>query len=211
MGSRRACQARRLEKHAGADDWESSIFDRAPVSLNRKRERTNRPSPGEQPPAPDQSPFHTPQARSCAPLSPMPLRPTCLVRAGVRLSARLWARCDRAATARAGCALARSAPRAKGSTGAMSRGAATHGCPVTLVASGRSGAGWGWSQGLPFVRGGLGGALRRKRRRFSFRDFSAACPPWSASPRSSAWAEFCKISRKVSIRLRIFLRSFPFF
>ena len=107
----------------------------------------------------------------------MPLRPTCLVRAGVRLSARLWARCDRAATARAGCALARSAPRAKGSTGAMSRGAATHGCPVTLVASGRSGAGWGWSQGLPLVKGGLGGALRRQRRRFSFRDFSAACPP----------------------------------
>ena len=137
--------------------------------------------------------------------SPMPLRPTCLVRAGVRLSARLWERCDRAATARAGCALARSAPRAKGSTGAMSRGAATHGCPVTLVASGRSGAGWGWSQGLPFVRGGLGGALRRKRRRFSFRDFSAACPPRAASPRSSAWAKFCKISRKVSIRLRIFL------
>ena len=143
--------------------------------------------------------------------SPMPLRPTCLVRAGVRLSASLWARCDRAATARAGCALARSAPRAKGSTGAMSRGAAKRGCPVTLVASGRSGAGWGWSQGLPLVRGGLGGALRRQGRRFLLGDFSAACPPWSASPRSSAWAEFCKISRKVSIRLRIFLRSFPFF
>ena len=115
----------------------------------------------------------------------MPLRPTCLVRAGVRLSARLWARCDRAATARAGCALARGAPRAKGSTGAMSRGAAKRGCPVTLVASGRSGAGWGWSQGLPLVRGGLGGALRRQGRRFSSGDFSAACPPWAASPRSS--------------------------
>ena len=44
--------------------------------------------------------------------SPMPLRPTCLVRAGVRRSARLRARCDRAAMALAGCALGRSGTRA---------------------------------------------------------------------------------------------------
>ena len=30
--------------------------------------------------------------------------------------------------------------------------------------SGRSGAGWGRSQGLPWVGGGLGGALRRQGR-----------------------------------------------
>ena len=64
----------------------------------------------------------------------MPLRPTSLVRAGVRRSASLRARCDRAATTLAGCALGRSAPRAKGSTGARSRRAATPGCQATLVA-----------------------------------------------------------------------------
>ena len=65
---------------------------------------------------------------------PMPQLASCLVRAGVRRSARLRARCDRAAMALAGCALGRSAPREKGSTGPRSRGASTSGCQATLVA-----------------------------------------------------------------------------
>ena len=122
--------------------------------------------------------------------STMPLRPTSLVRAGVRRSASLRARCDRAATTLAGCALGRSAPRAKGSTGARSRGAQRLAAKRHWWPSGRSGAGWRWSQGLPLVGGGLGGALRRQGRRSSLADFSAPCPPSAASPRSSAWAEF---------------------
>ena len=126
----------------------------------------------------------------------MPLRPTSLVRAGVRRSASLRARCDRAAMALAGCALGRSAPRSKGSTGARSRGAQRLAAKRHWWPSGRSGAGWRRSQGLPWVGGGLGGALRRQGRRSSLADFYAAFPPWAASPRSSAWAEFRKISRE---------------
>ena len=109
---------------------------------------------------------------------------------GVRRSARLRARCDRAAMALAGCALGRSAPRSKGSTGARSRGAQRLAAKRHWWPSGRSGAGWRRSQGLPWVGGGLGGALRRQGRRSSFGDFSAPCPPSAPSPRSLAWAEF---------------------
>ena len=116
--------------------------------------------------------------------------PTSTARADVGRSAHLRARCDRAAMALAGCALGRSAPRSKGSTGARSRGAQRLAAKRHCWPSGRSGAGWRRSQGLPWVGGGLGGALRRQGRRSSFADFSAACPPSAASPRSLAWAEF---------------------
>ena len=111
-----------------------SIFVCAWECLRPQSERIDRPSAGVEPPGagPRRMPHDVLPRTRASPT--MPLRPTSLVRAGVRRSASLRARCDRAATTLAGCALGRSAPRAKGSTGARSRRAATPGCQATLVA-----------------------------------------------------------------------------
>ena len=111
-----------------------SIFDLAAECLKPKADRRDRPSAGAEPPGAGPRLDAIEKTLTTYASSAMPLRPTSLVRAGVRRSASLRARCDRAATTLAGCALGRSAPRAKGSTGARSRRAATPGCQATLVA-----------------------------------------------------------------------------
>ena len=90
---------------------------------------------------------------------------------------------------RAGCRSVSAAPCAKGSSGRQPSGRKRRrvGCQGHWWPSGRSGAVWGRSQGLPWVEGGLGGALRRQGRRSSRARLFRAYPPWAASPRSSAW------------------------
>jgi hypothetical protein len=78
-------------------------------------------------------------------------------------------------------------PRAKGSSGRQVVSASALAAQGDCWPSGRSGAGWGRSQGLPWVGGGLGGALRHQGRRSSRGRLFRAYPPWAASPRSSAW------------------------
>ena len=138
---------------------------------------------------------------------------TLVARAGVYRSARLWARWNRAALAprvvplKLGC---RARKRVVWSSGRerLRVGSQGHCWP-----SGRSGAGWGRSQGLPWVGGGLGGALRRQRRRSSrgrlFRALSAPTPPGLQVPKvrpdrvgvlkSVTFTELCSFDSDVRI------------
>ena len=111
---------------------------------------------------------------------------TLIARAGVYRSARLWARWNRAALPprvvplKLGCRARKRVVWSSGHKRLRIR------CQGHCWPSGRSGAGWGRSQGLPWVGGGLGGALRRQGRRSSRGRLFRAYPPWAASPKSSA-------------------------
>ena len=84
---------------------------------------------------------------------------TLVARAGVYRSARLWARWNRAALSprvvqlKLGCRARKRVVWSSGHKRLRIR------CQGHCWPSGRSGAGWGRSQGLPWVGGGLGGAL----------------------------------------------------
>ena len=136
-----------------------------------------------------------------------PLSPPAL-RAQVSTARRDCGRVGIALRFRRACSRSSSAtPRAKGSSGRQVVSAAASGFQGHCWPSGRSGAGWGRSQGLPWVGGGLGGALRRRRRRSSRGRLFRAYPPWAASPRSSAWrgggVKIGKVYGTVFFRLRI--------
>ena len=98
-------------------------------------------------------------------------------------------------------------PRAEGSSGRQVVSASAFAAQGHCWPSGRSGAGWGRSQGLPWVGGGLGGALRRQGRRSSRARLLRAYPPSAASPKSSAWrgggVKIGKVYGTVFFRLRI--------
>jgi hypothetical protein len=132
---------------------------------------------------------------------------TLVARAGVYRSARLWARWNRAALLPRVVPLKLGYRARKRVVWASGHKRLRVRCQGHCWPSGRSGAGWGRSQGLPWVGGGLGGALRRQGRRSSRGRLSRAYPPWAASPRSSAWrgggVKIGKIYGTVFFRLRI--------
>jgi len=150
---------------------------------------------------------HTFAGRPTLATSPIATESTRIARAGVYRSARLWARWNRAALAPRVVPLKLGYPARRRVVWSSGRERLRVGSQGHCWPSGRSGAGWGRSQGLPWVGGGLGGALRRQRRRSSRGRLFRAYPPWAASPRSSAWrgggVKIGKVYGTVFFRLRI--------
>ena len=124
------------------------------------------------------------QVPAPASLSREPLSPPSL-RAQVSTARRDCGRVGIALRLRRACSRSSSATaRAKGSSGRQVVSASACTAQGHCWPSGRSGAGWGRSQGLPWVGGGLGGALRRQGRRASRAgDFSAPTPPGLQVPK----------------------------
>ena len=108
---------------------------------------------------------------------------TRIARAGVYRSARLWARWNRAALQPRVFPLKLGYRARKRVVWSSGHKRLCIRCQGHCWPSGRSGAGWGRSQGLPWVGGGLGGALRRQGSDLRAADFSAPTPPGLQVPK----------------------------
>jgi hypothetical protein len=143
----------RLYEHAAPTGLVSQIFIRPRERCGPPRDARYRRSTGAEPPRARYNPQLQSSGRRHSLAPSIATESTLIARAGVYRSARLWARWNRAALPPRVLPLGLGCPARKRVVWASGRKRHRVGCQGDWWPSGRSGAGWGRPQGLPWVGG----------------------------------------------------------